>query len=681
MEKLSHHLVFSGEEEDFAYWSEVFEGYMHRKKLRKELIGEEESTAEQKYDIWAELIQFLDKRSVMMLTSECRGDGPAAWTLLKSRFANDGTPRRMALLQQLTILVLKENEEMMDYLVRAESLTNSLKTAGEEISDSLLISVVLKGLPKAFDYFKTVHDFSKDKSTFADVKKSLKAFSDSIKVSSSEGSPVSLLSSSHSKPKSNSRFNGTCFKCNKSGHKASSCRVAVKCSYCGKPGRSESRCFKKERESKAKVSSNFAEEFCFVVSFEGFSNSEFVLDSGSTSHMIKDRSLFTSFQVCKDKCLSANSSSSPIEGKGTVEFFLKNSSGSLCKIKLSDCLFVPGHSRNLLSVGSFLDKGVRCSFEKCELTCPNGVKFPFSRQKGLFVIDQYIAKSFSCEQNSSKLKLWHERLGHFNSQRVVKLSDSVLGIDSLVNCSLDCSVCPLAKQSKTAVSKVPEPRKGSKLELVYSDVLGPVEVGSLGGKRFAVSFIDSFSRYGVVYFMKHKSEVLEKFQLFCKNRGLPKCLRSDNGKEYSNYEFVKFCTTKNIKHEFSTPYCPNQNGVAERRWRTCVEMSRCLLRNANLPKSLWVRALDVAFYLSNRCLVSSLPNGKTPFDFFHGSKPDLSNLKVFGCVAFRKVETHSKKFDDRSKQELFIGYSNIPKSYYLLTQSLIEFICLEMSLS
>ena len=366
------------------------------------------------------------------------------------------------------------------------------------------------------------------------LKKSLKAFSDSIKVSSSEGSPVSLLSSSHSKPKSNSRFNGTCFKCNKSGHKASSCRVAVKCSYCGKPGHSDSRCFKKERESKAKVSSNFAEEFCFVVSFEGFSNSEFVLDSGSTSHMIKDRSLFTSFQVCKDKCLSANSSSSPIEGKGTVEFFLKNSSGSLCKIKLSDCLFVPGHSRNLLSVGSFLDKGVRCSFEKCELTCPNGVKFPFSRQKGLFVIDQYIAKSFSCEQNSSKLKLWHERLGHFNTQGVVKLSDSVLGIDSLVNCSLDCSVCPLAKQSKTAVSKVPEPRKGSKLELVYSDVLGPVEVGSLGGKRFAVSFIDSFSRYGVVYFMKHKSEVLEKFQLFCKDQGLPKCLRSDNGKEYSN---------------------------------------------------------------------------------------------------------------------------------------------------
>ena len=98
-------------------------------------------------------------------------DGPAAWTLLKSRFASDSTPRKMALLQQLTTLVLKENEEMMDYLVRAESLTNSLKTAGEEISDSLLTSVVLKGLPKAFDYFKTVHDFSKDKSTFADVKK------------------------------------------------------------------------------------------------------------------------------------------------------------------------------------------------------------------------------------------------------------------------------------------------------------------------------------------------------------------------------------------------------------------------------------------------------------------------------------------------------------------------------
>ena len=68
-------LQFPGEEDDFAYCSEKFEGYMHTKKLRGQLLGTEASNNDEKSNIWAELVQCLDKRSIMMLKSECKGDG------------------------------------------------------------------------------------------------------------------------------------------------------------------------------------------------------------------------------------------------------------------------------------------------------------------------------------------------------------------------------------------------------------------------------------------------------------------------------------------------------------------------------------------------------------------------------------------------------------------------------
>ena len=78
-------------------------------------------------------------------------------------------------------------------------------------------------------------------------------------------------------------------------------------------------------------------------------------------------------------------------------------------------------------------------------------------------------------------------------------------------------------------------------------------------------------------------------------------------------------------------YSSHQNGVAERHWQTVGDTARCILKQASLPNSFLVRAVDVAFYLTNRCLSCSFPPNKTPSDLFYGRKPDLSNLKVFGC--------------------------------------------------
>ena len=158
-------LQFSGEEDDFPYWSEKFEGYMHTKKLRGQLMGTDASNDDEKYNIWTELVQCLDKRSIMMLKSECTGNGPEAWKRLMAHFSSSETPRLMNLLEKLTSLSLKPTEEMTDYLIRAETLSSSL-VAGEKISEKLLVSVVLKGLPDGYEYFNTVHDFSKTLTPF-----------------------------------------------------------------------------------------------------------------------------------------------------------------------------------------------------------------------------------------------------------------------------------------------------------------------------------------------------------------------------------------------------------------------------------------------------------------------------------------------------------------------------------
>ena len=125
-------LQFSGEEDDFAYWSENFEGYLHTKKLGGQLLGTDTSHDDEKYNIWAELVQCLDKRSILMLKSECKGNGPEARKRLTAHFSNSETPRAMNLLEHLTSLSLKPAKEMTDYLVRGDSFGFIRSSRGED---------------------------------------------------------------------------------------------------------------------------------------------------------------------------------------------------------------------------------------------------------------------------------------------------------------------------------------------------------------------------------------------------------------------------------------------------------------------------------------------------------------------------------------------------------------------
>ena len=114
-----------------------------------------------------------------------------------------------------------------------------------------------------------------------------------------------------------------------------------------------------------------------------------------------------------------------------------------------------------------------------------------------------------------------------------------------------------------------EIRSTRRLQLVHSDVCGPMQTESIGGHKYFVSFIDDYSRCCAVYFLKRKSEVFDKFKEF-EASATNECrqtigtLRTDNGGEYVSKEFDAYLKLKGIRHELSVAHSPQQNGVAER---------------------------------------------------------------------------------------------------------------------
>ncbi|XP_046977607.1 uncharacterized protein LOC124543428 [Vanessa cardui] len=129
---------------------------------------------------------------------------------------------------------------------------------------------------------------------------------------------------------------------------------------------------------------------------------------------------------------------------------------------------------------------------------------------------------------------------------------------------------------------------------------------------------------------------------------------------------LPFCTeASGIKHQTSTPYTPEQNGVAERMNRTLVERAKCMLFEAKLQKSFWAEAVATAAYIINRSPSRVLAE-TTPYEKWTGKKPNISHLKIFGSKAMVHVpKQNRRKWDTKSRELIFVGYCENSKGYRL----------------
>jgi transposase InsO family protein len=143
-----------------------------------------------------------------------------------------------------------------------------------------------------------------------------------------------------------------------------------------------------------------------------------------------------------------------------------------------------------------------------------------------------------------------------------------------------------------------------------------------------------------------------------------KVLRSDNGGEYVSNKFAVFCRNRGIMQQFTPPYTPQLNGVAERMNRTLVKSARCMIEHAGLSKHYWGEAVATAAFLRNRCPTRATGHDKSPHELWTQKKLLLKNLKVFGCHAYVHVPSEKRsKLDARSVLCRFLGYSDHEKAY------------------
>ena len=196
--------------------------------------------------------------------------------------------------------------------------------------------------------------------------------------------------------------------------------------------------------------------------------------------------------------------------------------------------------------------------------------------------------------------------------------------------------------------------------------------------EYFISFIDDFSRFGYVYLIVHKSQALEKFKEYKKEvetqlgRSI-KGLNTDRGGECTSELFKEYYKENGIHHVNTMPYTPEQNGVAERRNQTLMDMSRSMMAYADLSLNFWGEALSTSSYILNRITTKS--KKLTPFEYWTGHKPDLSNLTVWVFKAHVLIPKSSRdKLSKRSYKCKFIGYSQNSSGYrfYRKDKGLIE---------
>jgi transposase InsO family protein len=134
------------------------------------------------------------------------------------------------------------------------------------------------------------------------------------------------------------------------------------------------------------------------------------------------------------------------------------------------------------------------------------------------------------------------------------------------------------------------------LELLHMDLFGPTSFMSIGGNSYCLVIVDDYSRFTWVYFRRDKSNVFETFKSFAilaQNQfdfDIKK-VRSYDGSEFKNARIDEYCDDKGIKHEFSSKYTPEQNGIVERKNRTLIDMARSMLAEYNVPDSYWAKPL------------------------------------------------------------------------------------------
>lgn len=415
-----------------------------------------------------------------------------------------------------------------------------------------------------------------------------------------------------------------------------------------------------------------------------------VLDDAATKHISSFECLFESTMTLHGAVIgTVGRATVPITKEGNVRVSMMG-----LKVNLTEVQLVPDARVNVLALERFLAvSGNKYHINDVRRTLEfgaHGIVVPVIKHGGLHWVHADSVRASTATTAAAMVSVpvkvsvatanvdatdlldLHRRLGHANLIVVKEMAKRVgIVVTSAALKDIPCDDCVLGKSARVSVDRTKaDPRSSAPGQYIHTDLNGPMEVKSIGGARYAMVFVDDFTRVTRVYPLRDKTETLSAIQRFTIDAasigivfGKGSTLHGDNGTEYRNAAVDRWCLTNGVMQTSCPPHTQALNGVAERYWRTVVDMARTMLIAAALPKSFWVAAMLHATAIRNLLPSQSL-GGRAPLAVLTGSQPTFDHLHTFGAKAFVTTpKGMRKKWDPKAREGIYVGFSPVNKSH------------------
>ncbi|PRQ38021.1 putative RNA-directed DNA polymerase [Rosa chinensis] len=673
------------------YWSLVETGYTEPAEGEVMTAAQRKTLEELKlkdFKVKNYLFQSIDKSILKTIIQ--KDTSKHLWDSMKRKYQGNKRVQRsqlQTLRREFEILEMKSGESVTDYFSRVMMVANDMRNYGENMQDVKIVEKILRTLTDKFNYIVCSIEESKDIDHLSvdELQSSLLVHEQKFRKGNSDEQVLKVTSVERLGPnreedgfEGRGRGRGVFRSRGRGRGRQSFNKAVVECFKCHKLGHFQYECPSWEKRV------NYAEleeedELLLMAHVErNDSKPEDVwfLDSGCSNHMCCNKDWFTNIdEEFRHSVKLGNNARMSVMGKGSIRLKVDG----LTQV-ISDVYFVPELRNNLLSIGQLQEKGLAILIQHgvCKIYHSKKgliMQTPMTANRMFVLLANVVVTDFStCMQASSDdlSHLWHCRYSHLNYKglKTLHYRKMVKGLPQIKASARVCHDCLVGKQSRDSIPKSSQWRASQRLQLVHADICGPITPTSNSDKRYVLSFIDDFSRKMWVYFLTEKSQAFTMFKryksLVEKEIGFPICcLRTDRGGEFTSNEFNEFCQSNGIKRQLTAAYTPQQNGVAERRNRTVMNLVRSILSEKKIPKSFWPEAVNWVTHVLNRSPTQAVQD-VTPEEAWSGVKPNVGYFRVFGCVAHVHIpDAKRTKLDDKSCKCVLLGVSEETKGYRL----------------
>ncbi|KAI7933571.1 hypothetical protein MJO28_009171 [Puccinia striiformis f. sp. tritici] len=422
------------------------------------------------------------------------------------------------------------------------------------------------------------------------------------------------------------------------------------------------------------------EDYAYHTSDTTSGKNSVILDSGASQHMFNSLSFFSSSDPAHVFIVTGS-------GEENLNMIATRRGTALLKlsdnltITLKNSLYVPNLSTNLVSFAQLIrDKAdITAEGNQMKIILNGNHILRINTANNLFEIEGITTETALVAltvEAPSELTKWHQRLGHACAARI----KTATGLSFPPGPRTLCATCVQGKMSRLPFKGHFGPTS-SALEVVHGDLVGPITPTTNGGAKYFLTLVDQHTGFISINLLKEKSDATKAISgyktFFEKQTGNQmKKLITDGGGEFCNKTLNEILEEEGIQHNVSPPYTPQHNGIAERANRTIIEMTRCMIIQANLALEWWGEAVLSAAATTN-CLPSLSKSRASPFQLMLKQRPNLSFLRPFGCQAWvlKPKVNRDAKFDPISWEGTLVGYSNDLTSYRILRHEDQKIIC------